>query len=276
MGNRTFGGKRAVVTGSSRGIGLAIAACLAEAGADVLIHGSSEASSAAFGGAATLTEAAAALAAQYGVEAASYACDVTDPAAVDGMARFARERFGAVDILVICAGGDIGTRGVRGPNAGKPAVNDALGISLEDQARVFDRNLFSCIYTCRSFALAMAERRSGSITAVGSIAGLCGIPQSVAYAVAKSGVHEYVRCLAAQLRPFNVRVNAVAPGDTVTDRFSASRALDPQRQGVAAGLGRYGRPEEIARAVAFLAGDDASYITGQILRADGGTQLWPA
>ncbi|MFQ3621421.1 MAG: SDR family oxidoreductase, partial [Spirochaetales bacterium] len=108
------------------------------------------------------------------------------------------------------------------------------------------------------------------------ISGLVGLPESVIYATAKAAVHEYTRCLAVMLRPYGIRVNAVAPGDTVTERFKASRPLEEKRLQTSGSLERYGWPEEIAATVEFLVSDASSYITGQVIRVDGGKQTWPA
>ena len=187
-----------------------------------------------------------------------------------------RDRFGRIDILVNNAGGDIGTKGVTGERAGKPVVNDGVEVSLEDVRIVLDRNLMSCILVCHEVVPEMIERNAGWIVSIGSIAGLSGHPSEVIYGTAKAAMHEYTRCLAAQLRPHGVYANVIAPGEIITARFVASRPTREDRKVTSGALTRYGWPEEIARTVEFLVTDDSSYITGQVLRVDGGAQIFPA
>ena len=273
---RTMQGKIAWITGSSRGIGLAIARHLATLGASVAVHGSSPTSPCAFGEGTTLEDAARAIGAETGSPTLAVCGDLTDECRVRALAGEIRARWGRIDILVNCAGGDIGSRGASAPNAGKPVRNEAVFISLEDLHAVLDRNLLTCILTCREVAPEMMERRAGRIINIGSIAGLFGHAESAIYATANAAVHEYSRCLAVQLRPYDVAVNVVAPGDTVTERFKASRSIDEAMVRSSGTLDRYGWPMEVARAVAWFASEGCTYVTGQVLRVDGGKQTWPA
>jgi 3-oxoacyl-[acyl-carrier protein] reductase len=264
------------VTGSSRGIGRAIADHMAGLGASVVVHGTGPYSSRAFNEAESLEAVARAISAEHGAAVLPVHGDLTDEKTVKALAGEIRARFGRIDILVNSAGGDIGTAGTSGPRGGKPANNDALFIPLEDLRTVLERNLMTCILVCREVAPEMIPRKSGSIVNIGSVDGLWGQEKSAIYATAKAAVHEYTRCLALLLKPHNVRVNAVAPGDVMTPRWKASRSYDPRMAVEEGTLNRYGRPVEIARVVEFLVSDAASYITGQVIRADGGTQCWPA
>ena len=267
--DRPLQGKTALVTGSGRGIGRAIAQRLAELGADVAIHDVCEDAPAEFGEAQSLSSVATQIAA-LGARTLAVTADIGSESDVKRMAREVSEGIGPISILVNCAGGDIAARG------GKPKPNNALGIPAEDIRAIMDRNLIGTMFVCQAVIPTMIEQGTGAVVNIASIAAHCGVTDGVAYAVAKAGIVEWTRCLAKETQPHGVRVNAVSPGPTMTARFAATRTTDPARSDPSIrSLARYGWPSEIADAVAFLAGDGARFISGQVLCVDGGMTAFP-
>ena len=269
-------GKVAWVTGSSRGIGRVVADHLASLGAKVAVHGTTPTSTRAFNEADSLDAVATEIAAARNADVIAVHGDLTSEDVVKNLNAEIADRLGPIDILINNAGGDIGSQGTSGERAGKPVVNDAVEVSIEDVRTVLERNLMTCILVCREVVPQMMARNSGWIVTIGSIAGLGGHRSEVIYGTAKAAVHEYTRCLAAQLRPYGVYANVIAPGEIITARFVASRPTRDERKVREGALTRYGWPEEVARCVEFLVSEDSSYITGQIFRIDGGAQLFPA
>ncbi len=274
--DRFLSGKVAWVTGSSRGIGKVLASHLAGLGAAVAVHGTTPWSAQAFGEADSLAAVASSIEREHRSRVLPLSGNLAEEGVVTALAQEIRKTLGPIDVLINCAGGDIGSQGTGAPMAGKPSKNDAVFISIEDLRSVLDRNLMTCILVCREVTPQMMGRRMGRIINIGSIAGLQGIGESAIYATAKAAVHEYTRCLAVMLRPYNITANVIAPGDIVTPRFLASRQTDPNRLVEGGTLDRYGRPLDIARTVEFLVSEGGSYITGQVIRVDGGIQCWPA
>jgi 3-oxoacyl-[acyl-carrier protein] reductase len=276
-GDRPLNGTVAWVTGSSRGLGRVMATRLGRLGAAVVVHGTTPTSARAFGEAESLEQVARHVAAETGGgRVLAVAADLTDPAAVTAAVARIRAELGRIDILVNNAGGDIGPAGATGPRGGKPERNDCVFIAVEDVRAVLDRNLLSCILVCREVAPEMMERRSGRIVTIGSVAGLDGRADGAIYATAKAAVHEYTRCLAVQLRPFNIPVNCVAPGGTMTPRFVATGQARPEVLAKGEVLEGYGQPEDIAAVVEFFVTEAGRHVSGQVLRVDGGVQTWPA
>lgn len=275
-GEKRLKGKVAWVTGSSRGIGRVIADHLAKLGAKVVIHGTSPTSSRAFNEADSLEAVAKTITDTWGSQVLPVCGDLTDATTVKDIVAQIRCQFGHIDILVNNAGGDIGAQGVLGKNAGKPLVNDAIFIPLEDVRVILDRNIMTCILCCREVVPEMIQRKTGWIVNIGSVSGLGGHPDEAIYASAKAAVHEYTRCLAAFVKQYNIRANAIAPGLIIVPRIVAQGRAKGTTEITDETLKRPGYPVEIARTIEFLVTDDSSYMTGQVLRVDGGNQLWPA
>ena len=258
-------GKIAFVTGSGRGLGRAMAERLAELGADVAIHDISWTAPAKFGEAPDLGAVAKAIA-RHGGKVAAVTGNIGDKAAVAKMKEEIEARLGHVDILVNCAGGDIGASG------GKPDPNDALGIPLEDIRVLTENNLYGTILVCQAFVPPMVKAGSGSVINIASVAGVSGAPLMGPYGASKAGLISLTRTLAVEWGTAGVRVNALCPGWTATE---LNRTLweDPHMgPATVAGsaLKRWASAEEMAGPAVFLASDASSFMTGQTLIVDGG------
>ena len=245
--------RSAVVTGSSRGIGHAIAEELADAGFDVCLNCSSER------GLPALQEAAAQIEATYGVRAIAQAASVADAAQAKALVDAAHAAFGRVDVLV--------------NNAGITRDGLIARMKEEDFDAVVDVNLKGTFNCCKAVAPRMMKQRYGRIISLSSVVGVYGNAGQVNYAASKAGVIGITKSLAAELAPRNITANAVAPGFIATDMTDA--LTDAQRAAIAGriGAGRLGRPKDVAALVRFLASEEAGYITGQVICVDGGLAI---
>ena len=195
--------------------------------------------------------------------------DLTKGGDIDRVVATTSQSLGPIDILVHNAGGDIAAAG------GKPDPNDAVNIREEDVRAVLDRNLLSTILTCQAVARGMMERRSGPHRHHRLGRRLQGPHQRLDLCGAKAGMTHYTRCLADQLRPYDITVNCIAPGDTRTGRFMGTRAVDQTRMVETGTLDRIATVDEVARVVEVFAGPLGAFVSGQVLRVDGGGQCWP-
>ncbi len=243
MGKLT--GKKAIVTGASRGIGLAIATELAQEGADVAILSTS-----------VKEDLAAKLSSELGVQVKSYACNVADSETVQSVFKQIIADMGTVDILV--------------NNAGITRDGLLMRMKDEDFDAVIATNLRSVFLCTRAVARTMMGNRSGHIVNVSSINALRGQAGQSNYAAAKAGVIGLTRTNAMELSSRGITVNAVAPGFIDTDMTAKLSPEVREKYAAQIPLGRLGQPEDVAKLVAFLASDDAKYITGQIIGVDGG------
>ena len=240
-------GKTALVTGASRGIGRAIALRLAAEGASVAINYA--------GNTAKAEETKAAIEAAGG-KAALFQADVSDSAQVERMVAAVTEMFGTIDILV--------------NNAGITRDGLLMRMKEEDFDAVLDTNLKGIFHVTKAVSKLMMKKRAGRIVNMASVVGIMGNAGQTNYAAAKAGVIGFTKSAARELAARGITVNAVAPGFIATDMTAAMPEKAKEATLAAIPLRRMGEPEDVANAVAFLVSDQASYITGQVVKVDGG------
>jgi 3-oxoacyl-[acyl-carrier protein] reductase len=240
-------GKSAVVTGGSRGIGRAIAIRLATQGADVAFSYR--------GNEAAAKETAAAIEA-LGRRALPVQADVSDPAAADALVKAALEAFGKIDILV--------------NNAGVTRDDLIMRMSLDDWRTVLETNLFGAFYVIKAVTRPMLKAKGGRIINITSVSGQAGQMGQANYSSAKAGLIGLTKASARELASRSITVNAVAPGFVLTELTQDLPDALKDEITARTPLGRFGETTEIADAVAFLASDEAGYITGHVLAVDGG------
>ena len=240
-------GKTAIVTGGSRGIGRAAALTLAEAGADVAVI---------YAGNTAAAEETVRLIEEKGRKGLAIQCDVADEAAVTAMVKDVKKELGRIDILV--------------NNAGITRDGLLMIMKEDDWQAVLDTNLTGAFHCTKAVTRLMMKQRSGSIINITSVVGETGNAGQANYAAAKAGLIGFTKSVAKELASRNIRCNAIAPGCIETDMTAVlgEDTVDAMIKTIP--MGRVAQPEEVAKAVLFLASDDASYITGQTLNVDGG------
>ena len=242
-------GKIALVTGGGSGIGFYIAQCLAQAGAQLVITGRRE---------EVLKEALPKL----GADARYFVNDVTDLKSLPALIETIEAEVGEIDILV--------------NNAGINMKKHAVEVSDEDFDRVIQTNLHAVFSITRECGKRMVERKRGSILMITSMAALYGIDRVVAYTASKSAVGGMVKALTTEFSPYNVRVNAIAPGFIETPMMLTAMNGDPSRRDKAMDrtpMGTWGKPDDIGWAAVFLSSEAAKFITGVSLPVDGGNSI---
>lgn len=240
-------GKSAIVTGGSRGIGRAIVLALARQGADIAFSYKGNADAA--GEVARAVEA-------LGRQALAHRGDVSDPDAAEGLIAATLGAYGRIDILV--------------NNAGITRDDLVMRMSAEAWREVIDTNLSGAFYTIKAAMRPMLKARSGRIINVSSVSGQAGNAGQANYSAAKAGLIGLTKAVAREVASRGITCNAVAPGFVLTELTATLPENIQEGIRTATPLGRFGTPEEIADAVAFIASDEAGYITGQVLGVDGG------
>jgi len=242
-------GRAAIITGGSKGLGLAMAAGLASAGASIMLVSRN---------ADEGETAAAQLRQDFGVQAIALATDVTSPADTERMAQTALDTFGRIDILINSAG--INIRG---------AIDE---LTPDEFKQVMDINVTGTWLASRAVTPAMKKAGSGRIINLASTLGLVGLANRTPYTASKGAVVQMTRALALELAPFNIMVNAICPGPFLTAMNVPIADTEEGKKFVvgATALGRWGELREIQGAAIFLASDAGSYVVGSMLTVDGG------
>ncbi|MCW5978124.1 MAG: SDR family oxidoreductase [Bryobacteraceae bacterium] len=246
-------GKTALVTGSSKGVGKGIALELGRAGCDVAVNYHSDAA----GAQATVEELV-----RMGRRSFAVRADVGDAAEVRAMFHQTLERFGSLDALV--------------NNSGTQTWKALLDLGEEEWDRVIRTNLKGCFLCTQRAALHMKDHGGGSIVNIGSGCNKVAFPKLVDYTASKGGIEMFTKVAACELGPYKIRVNCVAPGAIEIERTKQEAGDYAGTWGGLTPLGRIGLPADIGRAVVFLAGEQASFITGQTIWVDGGLFSKPA
>lgn len=244
----SLNGKTALVTGASRGIGRAIALRLAEDGANVAVI---------YAGSADKAEAVVNEITALGVNSKAYRCNVADSAAVNETVKAVTNDLGKIDILV--------------NNAGITRDGLMLRMKDEDFDAVLDTNLKGVFNMIRACYSGFIRKKSGRIINISSVSGIMGNAGQANYSASKAGVIGLTKSVARELASRGITCNAVAPGFIQTDMTENLGDNNPLLNSIP--LGRMGKPEDIAAAVAFLASDSAAYITGEVLKVDGGLAI---
>ncbi|MGE5589866.1 MAG: elongation factor P 5-aminopentanone reductase [Bacillota bacterium] len=240
-------GQAALVSGASRGIGRAIALALAAEGAAVAVNYLQDRAGA---------DETCRLARAAGADALAVQADISEPPAAEGAVARCLDRFGRLDVLV--------------NNAGTALSALLVDTGVDEWDRLMAVHLRGSFNLSRAALRPMMDARRGRIINISSIWGIVGAAGEVAYSTAKAGVIGFTRALAKEVGPWNITVNAVAPGAIETDMLSDLTAEDRRELAERTPLGRLGTPEEVAAAVLFLAGPGGAFLTGQVISPNGG------
>ena len=246
----TFKGKSVLISGGSRGIGGAIVNEFADKGANIAFTYARNRDKA---------EEVKKRIESKGCKCLIYECDIRDMNLVKNMVEDAKSKFSTIDIVV--------------NNAGIIRDKSLMMMDDNDWSEVIDTNLTGVYNFTRAAIVTLLKQKRGNIINITSVAGLVGIPGQTNYSASKAGIIGFTKALAREVGPYGVRVNAIAPGYTETDMTRDLKETFIEEASKMIPLGRFGKPNEVAKLAAFLASDKSSYITGQIITVDGGLTM---
>lgn len=262
-----------ILTGATRGLGLSHAHCLAKQGYNLAIVDISEDACSVYGETDSVESLKKSLTYD-GNKIEFYACDLTDAETTKKVFTQINEDFGSIGGLVANAGGDVSGNDSRA--SGGKATNNSILISQENHDQIFDRNYLTCFNSLRAVIPHMQKNKYGKIVTTSSISAGYGVDKETAYSVAKAAVAHLTRCVAVELRDFDINVNCISPGGTLTGRFQATikdRSKEDKEKIFnedASFLKKPADPAYISSVVKFLISEDSDYISGQVVRIDGG------
>ena len=268
--------KNVLITGASRGLGLAYANHLAEKGYNLILTDISSIACNVYGEVVSIENLLKQLS-EKTKKVVFYEADLMTQNGADNLIERVKKDFDTIDAVITNAGGDIKGDDINA--SGGKADKNSFFIDYKDHESIFKRNYYTCLHTLRSAVPILVKQKYGKIITISSVNSGFGVPKETAYATAKAAVVHLTRCLAVELRDKGINVNCIMPGPIKTGRFMATlksrNSHDLKDLESTSRLTRVGNPEDVCPVVEFLLSSDSDFISGQIIRVDGGLFTHP-
>ena len=265
-----------LITGATRGLGLCYARYLSKKGFNIALTDISDKACRVYNEANSVAEILDELQGN-GIKAFFCECDLSDEKSAKDMVGNVESNFGPIYGLVANAGGDIVGDDILA--SGGKAEKNSFFINYNDFEAIYKRNFYTCLHTLRAVVPNMIARKNGKIVTVSSVVAGLGVNKETTYAVAKASIIHLTRCLASEVRPWDINVNCIAPGGTASGRFLSTiqdrSGHDVERMDCSGRLERVATPDDIAPVISFLLSPASDFISGQVIRVDGGQFISP-